>query len=69
MIIVTSDRLPSKELGKLLKVVAVCSQPAAESGVGGPDHAGYVDRMTPQALRIQDLEALITPTPIQNSDA
>ena len=34
MIIVTGDRLPTKELGKLRKVVAVCSQPAAESGVG-----------------------------------
>jgi hypothetical protein len=50
-------------------VVVVCSQPAAERGVGGPDHAGYVDRITPQAFRSQDLESLITPTPVQNSDA
>jgi hypothetical protein len=69
MIIVTGDRLPSKALGKLRKVVAVYSQPAAESGVGGPDHAGYVDRITHQVLRSQDLESLITPTPVQNSDA
>jgi hypothetical protein len=69
MIIVTSDRLPSKESGKQRKVVAVCSQPAAESGVGGPDHAGCVDRITPQVLKSQDLESFITPTPVQNSDA